>query len=383
MLEILAVAVGVLILVVLVLLVIWLFRPSRKRALVILGPALVLLIVVLLAVLALPKYKLALPSGNRVVATESTGLKIGIHNAGFVAGNYSAAYALDGLKQSDVVVRVGGRSTAEVSVPLPSDLAPGSHTVAIGDVSFSITALRPAAFQVTQMEPSIKMAKTGQKVTVSGAVMNTGEAPGEFDGVLYADGRNYDAQPTTLAPGAQQSLSFTFTSNSQGKHSLRLGDATLSLVVVRPIHFPNGHYLRRTVSGGRGTLTITNGNSNDGVVVVTRTSARNVPVIACWVEARHKWTVTGIPDGSYWVYYTVGRDWNTYTDGFLTTTRRARFHTPMRFSTSTWTTSWSTYAYNYTQGHVQWSVWRITLNPVAGGTARTDDVGEGGFPRVP
>jgi hypothetical protein len=397
MLGFVEIAVAVLIVVVIVLLVLGLLKPSalgrlipwvgrpqpsRKRALVVLAPVLAVLVVVQVAVLSLPNFKVTLPSGNRVVAHQSTGLRIAIGNTGLSGGQYSAAYALDGTKQSDIAVRVAGGSTAQINVPLPSGLTPGSHTVDIGSASLKITALRPAAFAVTQLAPAVAMAKTGQEVTVSAAVTNTGEAPGEFDGVLFADNKRYDAQPTTIAPGAQQALVFTFASRSQGKHQLRLGNATHPLVVVKPIHFANGHYLHRTASGGSGILQIKNGNRVDGVVVLTRTSARHVPVIACYVGARKSFTVAGIPDGTYWIYYTLGRDWNTYTDGFLSTTERGLFHSPDKFTTSTWTTSWTTSMYRYTQGHVRYSGWTITLNPVAGGNAQTDTVSENGFPRV-
>ena len=38
--------------------------------------------------------------------------------------------------------------------------------------------------------------------------------------------------------------------------------------------------------------------------------------------------------------------------------------------------------YRCTQGHVRYSGWKISLNPVVGGTARTQTVSEGEFPRV-
>jgi len=38
--------------------------------------------------------------------------------------------------------------------------------------------------------------------------------------------------------------------------------------------------------------------------------------------------------------------------------------------------------YRYTQGHVQYTRWRVTLHGVPGGNARTADVAQNDFPRV-
>lgn len=144
----------------------------------------------------------------------------------------------------------------------------------------------------------------------------------------------------------------------------------------------NGHYIVRKASGGRGVMNVKNGNRTDGVVVLTRTSSRRAPVIACYVRGRRSATITGIPDGKYWVYYTLGRDWNTYTDGFFSTGERGVFSDPCAYSTSSYTTSWSDSMYRYTQGHVRYTNWSITLNPVIGGNARTSSVSQNEFPRA-
>jgi hypothetical protein len=396
MLDIAIVVVALLALVAAVLLAVGLLKPSgvgrvipgaarpttRRTAGFVFGAVLAALIVALGVLLALPNYEVTLPDGDRVVAGESTGVRLGFSNSGLAAGSYSAAYSLDGILQTQVVVNVPGRQTAELAVPLPSDLAPGPHTVVVGSDSFQIVALKPAAFSVTTFDTDVKIAKTGQRVNVTAAVMNTGEVAGEFDGELLVNGRKYDMQPIAVDPGTEEALSYTFRGRAQGKNRLRLGDARSTLVVVKPIHYPNGHYLRRVASGGHGVLSVKNGNRVDGVVVLTRTSARKVPVIACYVRARQSFTIEGIPDGSYWMYYALGRDWNSYTDGFLTSTERGYFRSPAKFTTSTWTTSWTDSMYRYTQGHVRYSGWRITLNPVAGGTARTTSVGQNDFPRV-
>lgn len=362
----------------------WVRRPSpsRKRVALALVPALVVVLVAEGVLVSLPRFKVTLAAGNKVVAGESTGLKIDLANTGLATGTYSAVYALDGLKQSEVTARVGGGEKYEMSVPLPAALAPGRHKVAVGVAQFDVVALKPAAFSVTSFTTDTSLAATGQNIAVTAEVTNTGEAPGEFAGELFVDGSRYDARPATLGAGKHQQFVFAFTSQAQGTHSLRMGDATQSVVVVRPVRYANGRYLRRKAAGGHGILQIKNGNNLDGVVVLTRSIAFKVPVIACYVRANSSFTVTSIPDGTYWIYYSLGSDWNTYTKGFLVCTQRSRFSTAMKFTTSKWTSSWTTSAYRYTQGHVRYTQWRITLNPVAGGNAQTAEIDPSAFPQV-
>jgi hypothetical protein len=356
--------------------------PARKRALLVFAPVFVALLAIEGVLLAQPRFETSLPEGHRVVAGESAGIAVAVKNTGLSDGDFVAPYVLDGVDQSDVSVRVPGSQTAAVTLPLPDDLEPGRHTILVGDTSFAIMALRPAAFSVSSLTSDTRLARTGERVTLTATVMNTGEAPGEFGGVLKADGRRCDAQPTTVGPGEQQTLTYTWRSSRQGKHMLRLGDARCAQIVVKPVHYENGHYLRRSASGGDGVLQVKNGNRVDGVVVLTRQSDRKVPVIACYIRARQSFKVTGIPDGKYWIYYSLGRDWNTYTDGFIEVQDRGRFSDLAKYTTTTWTTSWSDADYVYTQGHVRYSGWKITLNPVVGGTARTETVSESAFPRV-
>lgn len=357
-------------------------EPNRKRPSLILGTLLIGLIAIDGVILAQPSFDVSVPAATQVIAGESTGLKVAVENSGIRQGTYRAEYALDGVRQSEVAVQVPGSDTRYLMLDLPIGLTAGSHTILLGDTTLSIRALRPAAFSVTSLTSDTRLAKTGERVTVVASVLNTGEVSGEFDGVLKADGRRWDAQPTTLGPGEEQTLAYTYRSARQAKHYLCLGDKTCSQIVVRPLRFENGHFLCRDANGGEGTLEIKNGNRIGGVVVLTRQSGGRLPVVACYVAPHQSFTIAGIPDGRYWIYYTLGRDWNTYTDGFLETKKRARFQGPADYSTKTWTNYWNDSMYRYSQGHVQYTRYSITLNPVLGGTGRTEDVSENAFPRV-
>ena len=92
------------------------------------------------------------------------------------------------------------------------------------------------------------------------------------------------------------------------------------------------------------------------------------PVISVYVRKGKDYAVKGVPDGSYTVFFTGGADWDGKARAFGRECAFQRFEDPLTFRTV------------QTASQIQWSVWTITLQPVAGGTASTPDVDPNDFP---
>lgn len=116
---------------------------------------------------------------------------------------------------------------------------------------------------------------------------------------------------------------------------------------------------------GLGELTIVNGRDLDAVAVLT--TLDRSPVSSVYVPAGDSSTVTGIRDGTYYLYFTLGEDW----DGAARFTKKARF---FRFEDTL------TFETTSIPGGWQHSTFRVTLHPVPEGTARTVPVDEEQFP---
>jgi hypothetical protein len=127
----------------------------------------------------------------------------------------------------------------------------------------------------------------------------------------------------------------------------------------------NGKLMRAGNGGGRGELTIDNGGSHDAVVTL---SEGRRPAISLYVRKGKEYTVKGVPDGSYTVFFTGGADWDSAARAFGRDCAFQRFEDPLRFRTIQSATQ------------IRWSAWTITLQPVAGGTAATADVDPNDFP---
>jgi hypothetical protein len=130
---------------------------------------------------------------------------------------------------------------------------------------------------------------------------------------------------------------------------------------------PNGHFVLSGRRGGRGTLTIDNGGDSDAVITLAKGSR---PIVSVYVRKDKKYTVSGIRDGSYKVFFTGGVDWDGKARRFARECAFQQFDEKLAFRTTS------------TATEIRWSTWEISLQPVAGGTARTSDVDPGDYPNT-
>ena len=128
---------------------------------------------------------------------------------------------------------------------------------------------------------------------------------------------------------------------------------------------PNGKLIRAGKRKGQAEFIIDNGGSGDAVVTLSR---KGKPAVSVYVRKDKKYTVEGVPDGSYAVFFTGGTAWDAKARAFGRKCAFQRFENPLEFRTTR------------TASQVQYQRWTITLQPVVGGTARTDDVDPNDFP---
>ena len=132
--------------------------------------------------------------------------------------------------------------------------------------------------------------------------------------------------------------------------------------VIRP---KNGEYIfdKRT-SKGKGELLIDNGLNQDGYIVLT--DSDNKPIIGCYIHSNETTKILQIPDGTYFVYFSIGNQWDIVEYRFIVDAVYQKFDDILKF-TSFRSTS---------------SSWRITLHPVEGGKAATDVITFDDFPSL-
>jgi hypothetical protein len=127
----------------------------------------------------------------------------------------------------------------------------------------------------------------------------------------------------------------------------------------------SGTYIRDINRNARAQLEIENGGSSDAVVTLTKGSK---PDISVYVRRGKSYTVKGVPDGKYAVFFSGGSSWDDAARGFGRNCTFSRFEDPLKFRTT-----------RDARG-IYWQNFKITLQPVIGGTARTNDVDPDDFP---
>ncbi|MEU8176793.1 hypothetical protein AB0C14_28295 [Microbispora hainanensis] len=127
----------------------------------------------------------------------------------------------------------------------------------------------------------------------------------------------------------------------------------------------NGTILLSAIRGGRGSLTVKNGGTQDGVVTLVRGGRK---AVSFYVRKGSTAKVSNIKDGTYRVYFTTGVDYDRGARAFTRNCGFSKFDDAVKFQTV------------YSGYSVRWSDWTLTLDAVFGGNATTSDVDPDAFP---
>ena len=113
---------------------------------------------------------------------------------------------------------------------------------------------------------------------------------------------------------------------------------------------------------GQGQLKITNGTNDDAVVKIINT-VTNASLGEFYIDSNNEYTIVGIPDGSYNLFFSLGKNWDATDNKFITCKSFSKFDEAFSFATT----------------NTQYTTFEVTLNPIPGGTASTTSVNENDF----
>ncbi|MCU0484239.1 MAG: hypothetical protein MUC54_08245, partial [Chloroflexi bacterium] len=296
--------------------------------------------------------------------------QVTVTNTGSAAGEYEAAFSVDGVVESRQTVALGAGEDRTLSFVTRAG-SPGEHRVAVGETGAALTVLEPAAVAVTGLQLSESgVASTGE-VAALVTVRNEGGAYGTLTVEVRVDGKVKASRPVTVPGGEERTLEIPLAAPAPGRHTVAVGDLEERLVVWKITRPSSGTVLVNRVKGGMGRLTIKNGDDErDVVLVLARSSSPAKAVLAVYVRANKSYTVRAIKDGTYVVYFTFGERWDSLTKAFTRSATRSRFEDTIRFRTTRTSTA------------VRYSVVTISLHTSGGGGVPTDPVDDDEFPPV-
>jgi hypothetical protein len=115
---------------------------------------------------------------------------------------------------------------------------------------------------------------------------------------------------------------------------------------------------------GLGRLTVDNGTSSDGLVVLVDEGGKTV--LAFYVRSMEKFTLNALANGSYQLYFNRGSEWDGDEKKFLKSDEIKKMDQALVFRAN---------------GN-QYTTWTITLQPVVGGSASASDIPADQFPAI-
>ena len=131
---------------------------------------------------------------------------------------------------------------------------------------------------------------------------------------------------------------------------------------------PTGTELISGSRSGEGELTVENGLTWDALIILSKEEEPSKVIRSVYIQANDSCTITSIPDGRFILYDSLGKDWDSEAAKFTIAEEYSRFEEILSYETNLKKGSYTTY--------------EVTLYPVAGGTAETQDVNETDFPKL-
>jgi hypothetical protein len=120
--------------------------------------------------------------------------------------------------------------------------------------------------------------------------------------------------------------------------------------------------------GGEGELTVKNGLKWDALIIISQDSNPVEAVRSVYIKANESYTIIDIPDGKFRLYYSLGKDWDSDAKKFTIAEEYSRFEETLSFET------------DWRKGRV--ATYEVTLYPVSGGMAETENLKEVDFPKL-
>ena len=108
----------------------------------------------------------------------------------------------------------------------------------------------PASFTVSNLEVSPTSVKTGQQVTITVTIANTGGTEGSYNAILKINGVNEAQKQVTLGPKGKQEVTFTTSQETARSYDVNVGDTSGSFEVNMMETTSSGNKLPWLLIGG-------------------------------------------------------------------------------------------------------------------------------------
>ena len=175
---------------------------------------------------------------------------------------------------------------------------------------------------------------------------------------------NYNSAPISVIPddqSNQKTLEEIFSNKEQSNPEIPTKNPiNYNSLLNGKILSQNSYYLN-----GLGELKIKNGTSLDAIGKLV-SMVSNKSVFTVYIKANSTYNISKVTDGNYKLFFNLGNDWDTDIKAFNVNSSYEVFEDDFNFTTA-----------EYVEGdyiRTRYSTFEVTLNPVIGGHAETENV---------
>ncbi len=169
---------------------------------------------------------------------EQVTISVIVTNTGGLTGSYDVTLKIDNAVVETKAVTLAPGVGEPVTFTTTKNTA-GTYTINVQGLSgtFTVKAVavevpaKPAAFTVSDLSISPTTVNTGEKVTISAVVTNTGGLSGSYDVTLKIDNVDVETKTITLASGASQTVIFTTAKDIAGVYTVNVNGLSNTFTV--------------------------------------------------------------------------------------------------------------------------------------------------------
>lgn len=178
-----------------------------------------------------------------------------------------------GINEEDLVIAIWDKVTGKWVELEGCTVNPVTHTISAPVSHFTaftvLVHTRPAAFTVSALSISPTEVDSGESVTISFTVTNTGDLTGSYEVTIRIDDATVATQMITLAGGVSETLTFATSKNALGTHTISVNGLS-GTFIVRAVEVP-----ARPAAFTTSTLTISPREADIGQTVTISFTVTN------------------------------------------------------------------------------------------------------------
>jgi hypothetical protein len=165
---------------------------------------------------------------------EEVTISLLVANTGDLAGSYEVTLEIDNVVVATEVVTLAAGASEGVNFTTAKDVA-GTYAVSVGGLSGTfVVKAAPAAFSLSNLSIQPAEVQSGEPVTITVSVVNTGGTEGSYTIVLAINGAEEENKIVTVAPGGNHDVTLTVTKEEAGIYSVNVGGLSGSFTVTKP-----------------------------------------------------------------------------------------------------------------------------------------------------